>query len=199
MHDESRPHSGPRTASRVDADRYLALVKENSVLARALGQAQARCTRVIAAQAAEIDRLHARLMQQQASLIVKTSQLAYRESHLASHRHAVAPAGGPLVQSHSGLPDRVDAPDPVWSAADVVICQTGCLSHDAYWRVQSFCTRMGTPCLFVDNPSPSSLARRVRTLASQAILPIASIAPEAPQHAAEPPPDDAARVRRREE
>lgn len=33
--------------------------------------------------------------------------------------------------------------------ADLVICQTGCLSHDAYWRVQGHCRRLGKPCLLV--------------------------------------------------
>lgn len=37
-------------------------------------------------------------------------------------------------------------------AADLVICQTGCLSHGAYWRVQDHCRRTGKPCVLVDQP-----------------------------------------------
>lgn len=37
-------------------------------------------------------------------------------------------------------------------AADLVICQTGCISHDAYWRVQDHCKRTGKPCVLVDQP-----------------------------------------------
>lgn len=37
-------------------------------------------------------------------------------------------------------------------AADLVICQTGCISHDAYWRVQDHCKRTGKQCVLVDQP-----------------------------------------------
>lgn len=35
-------------------------------------------------------------------------------------------------------------------AADMVICQTGCLSHNAYWRVEDHCRRTGKPCIVVN-------------------------------------------------
>ena len=38
------------------------------------------------------------------------------------------------------------------AAADLVICQTGCVSHDEYWRVQDHCRRTGKPCILVDQP-----------------------------------------------
>ncbi|MBV7429143.1 MULTISPECIES: DUF2325 domain-containing protein [unclassified Acidovorax] len=38
------------------------------------------------------------------------------------------------------------------AAADLVICQTGCISHDEYWRVQDHCRRTGKPCILVDQP-----------------------------------------------
>lgn len=38
------------------------------------------------------------------------------------------------------------------TAADLVICQTGCVSHNAYWRVQDHCKRTGKPCVLVDQP-----------------------------------------------
>lgn len=37
-------------------------------------------------------------------------------------------------------------------AADLVICQTGCVGHNAYWRVQDHCKRTGKPCVLVDQP-----------------------------------------------
>ena len=42
--------------------------------------------------------------------------------------------------------------DASLAAADLVICQTGCISHDAYWRVQDQCRRTGKPCILVDQP-----------------------------------------------
>jgi hypothetical protein len=41
----------------------------------------------------------------------------------------------------------------------LVICQTGCISHDAYWRVKDHCKRTGKPCVFVENPGTASLRR----------------------------------------
>jgi hypothetical protein len=40
-----------------------------------------------------------------------------------------------------------------------VICQTGCVSHGAYWRVKDHCRRTGKRCVFVETPSRHSLAR----------------------------------------
>jgi hypothetical protein len=45
------------------------------------------------------------------------------------------------------------------SAADLVICQTGCLSHGAYWRVQDHCRRTGKPCVLVGNGGDLRIVR----------------------------------------
>ncbi|THF66641.1 DUF2325 domain-containing protein [Pseudothauera nasutitermitis] len=39
-------------------------------------------------------------------------------------------------------------------AADLVICQTGCVGHDAYWRVQDHCRRTGKQCVLVGKEAP---------------------------------------------
>jgi len=44
-------------------------------------------------------------------------------------------------------------------SADLVICQVGCISHNAYWRVKEHCKRHGKLCLFVETPSRSALER----------------------------------------
>ncbi|MES2945474.1 MAG: DUF2325 domain-containing protein [Pseudomonadota bacterium] len=41
------------------------------------------------------------------------------------------------------------------AAADMVICQTGCLSHNAYWRVQDHCKRTGKTCVLMDDAGNS--------------------------------------------
>ena len=38
------------------------------------------------------------------------------------------------------------------AAADWVICQTCCISHDHYWRVQDHCRRTGKTCILMDQP-----------------------------------------------
>jgi hypothetical protein len=35
-------------------------------------------------------------------------------------------------------------------AADLVICQTGCLGHGSYWREQDHCRRTGQHCVLAD-------------------------------------------------
>jgi hypothetical protein len=49
-------------------------------------------------------------------------------------------------------------------AADLVICQTGCVSHGAYWRVQDHCRRTGKPCVLVGEPQPIQFVRRGETV-----------------------------------
>lgn len=44
-------------------------------------------------------------------------------------------------------------------AADLVICQTGCLSHGAYWRVQDHCKRTGKTCVLVEQPEALRIVR----------------------------------------
>lgn len=56
-----------------------------------------------------------------------------------------------VVEAHPGA-DAGAAFDASLAAADLVICQTGCISHDAYWRVQDQCRRTGKPCILVDQP-----------------------------------------------
>jgi hypothetical protein len=61
-------------------------------------------------------------------------------------------AGGHFL--HHGGDDRQEGPalEASLVAADLVICQTGCVSHDAYWRVQDHCRRTGKQCVLVDQP-----------------------------------------------
>ena len=44
-------------------------------------------------------------------------------------------------------------------AADLVICQTGCLSHGAYWRVRDHCRRTGKTCVLVEEPDALRIVR----------------------------------------
>ncbi|MEF8704072.1 MAG: DUF2325 domain-containing protein [Candidatus Accumulibacter sp. UW26] len=45
--------------------------------------------------------------------------------------------------------------------ADLVICQAGCISHNAYWRVKEQCKRTGKPCVFVRGAGVTSFGRVV--------------------------------------
>ena len=85
---------------------------------------------------------------------------------VASYRDVIERVGGRFAHHDGGLQDASGVLDASLAAADLVICQTGCISHNAYWRVKDFCKRTGKRCVFVDNPSTSSL---VRTLGQMAV------------------------------
>lgn len=53
-------------------------------------------------------------------------------------------------------------------AADLVICQTGCLSHGDYWRVQDHCKRTGKACVVAAQPDSVRIVRIHSTPASSA-------------------------------
>lgn len=93
-----------------------------------------------------------------------------RSGNVASYRDAVERTGARFAHHDGGLEDNVAALDATMAAADMVICQTGCISHNAYWRVKDYCKRTGKRCLFVENPSTSSLERGL----SQVMLPAAT-------------------------
>jgi len=69
-------------------------------------------------------------------------------------RQLVEIAGGRYLH-HDGGDDADElALEAGLRAADLVICQTGCVSHGAYWRVQDHCRRTGKPCVLVGEPQP---------------------------------------------
>jgi hypothetical protein len=82
-----------------------------------------------------------------------------RSGNIASYRDLVERVGGRFAHHDGGLEDSQGVLDASLAAADLVICQTGCISHNAYWKVKDFCKRTGKRCVFVENPSASSLAR----------------------------------------
>lgn len=75
------------------------------------------------------------------------------------YRQVVESAGAQFLHHDGGDEDNVQRLEHNLAAADLVICQTGCISHDAYWRVKDHCRRTGKRCVFVEQPSASSLQR----------------------------------------
>ena len=60
----------------------------------------------------------------------------------------------------------------VLAAADLVICQAGCISHSAYWLVKDHCKRTGKRCVYVDKPSASAFARGLAQSVQEDATPI---------------------------
>jgi hypothetical protein len=50
------------------------------------------------------------------------------------------------------------------TAADLVLCQVGCIGHNAYWRVKEHCKRHNKPCMFLPTPSRTALERALEAL-----------------------------------
>jgi hypothetical protein len=50
------------------------------------------------------------------------------------------------------------------TAADLVLCQVGCIGHNAYWRVKEHCKRHNKPCMFLPTPSRAALERALGAL-----------------------------------
>ena len=77
-------------------------------------------------------------------------------------QHAIEQAGGRFLH-HAGSDDGADdvaALEASLVAADLVICQAGCVSHDAYWRVHDHCRRTGKQCVLVDQPQAMHFVRK---------------------------------------
>ena len=107
--------------------------QEHLSLCRAYGEVQERCTRVMAWQQAEIERLRAQTMRLRGALVVRETALAYAR------------------EDHDRLVARLALErDPQAVAADLVMCQTGCLGHGNFWRVQDQCRRSGKACVLIE-------------------------------------------------
>lgn len=88
-----------------------------------------------------------------------------RSGNVPNYRDLLEKEGARFMHHDGGLEQASELLDTSLAAADLVICQTGCISHQAYWRVKDFCKRNGKRCLFVDNPSTSSLSVCLRKVA----------------------------------
>lgn len=87
-----------------------------------------------------------------------------RQSVVPIYRQLIERTGGRFLHHDGGEEDAVAKLDASLAAADLVICQTGCISHDAYWRVKDHCKRHGKRCVYIESPSASSLRRALGTL-----------------------------------
>ena len=144
------------------------LIGEHHALLRHYGQTQTRCDALVRAQAAEIGRLQGQVMRLRAAVIVRDTALAWERSqrvdalriglqNLARERlqwqwrDARAAARAEAEQGACAMPGSdLGALEASCAAADLVICQTGCLSHGDYWRVQDQCRRTGQTCVLVE-------------------------------------------------
>lgn len=137
------------------------LMHEHGVLLQLYGAAQIRCTRQAQLQSQEIERL-------QAQVIRLRAQLVMRDSAWAWVHEARQPPQSPPEAAQTGAWATNDSPGNATDletlesnllAADLVICQTGCIGHGAYWRVEDHCKRTGKPCVLVEQPDTLRIVR----------------------------------------
>ncbi|MGM9516532.1 DUF2325 domain-containing protein [Roseateles sp. DB2] len=91
-----------------------------------------------------------------------------RAATVPVYRRLIEARGARFLHHDGGEEHAVTQLDATLAAADLVICQTACISHDAYWRVKEHCKRHGKRCIFVDQPSRSGLVRALSELAGSA-------------------------------
>lgn len=82
-----------------------------------------------------------------------------RTASVPVYRQLVESQGARFLHHDGGEEHSASLLDSTLAAADLVICQAGCVSHNAYWRVKDHCKRTGKRCVFVETPSRSALER----------------------------------------
>ncbi|MGO4378645.1 DUF2325 domain-containing protein [Pseudoduganella sp. RAF19] len=114
--------------------------------------------------------LHGRLAERQVVLHGRLAErhvlcVGGRSGNVASYRALLEQAGARFSHHDGGLEHNANQLESSLASADLVICQTGCISHAAYWRVKDYCKRHGKRCVFVDKPSLSTLQLKLEELA----------------------------------
>lgn len=84
-----------------------------------------------------------------------------RSGAIDAYRQLVERMGGRFLHHDGGLEESLHRIDGALAAADLVICQAGCISHNAYWRVKEQCKRTGKTCLFLRGAGVTSFGRVV--------------------------------------
>ena len=70
-------------------------------------------------------------------------------SQPAQCRTSGQPDGRHILHLDGSVVEDETALESSLAAADLVICQVACISHNAFWRVQEHCKRTGKTCVLV--------------------------------------------------
>lgn len=89
-----------------------------------------------------------------------------RTNLVDGYRRLVETRGGRFLHHDGGQEESLHRIDAVVAGADAVVCQAGCVSHMAYYRLKDACKKLGKPCVFVKSPGVGSFARGLAALAS---------------------------------
>jgi hypothetical protein len=81
------------------------------------------------------------------------------------YRRMVEIRGGRFLHHDGGQEESLHRIDAAVASADAVVCQAGCVSHSAYYRLKEACKKLGKPCVFLKSPGVGSFARGLAALA----------------------------------
>lgn len=87
-----------------------------------------------------------------------------KTSLVDGYRRLVETQGGRFLHHDGGQEESLHRIDTAVSAADAVVCQAGCVSHAAYYRLKEACKKLGKPCVFLQSPGVGSFARGLAVL-----------------------------------
>lgn len=87
-----------------------------------------------------------------------------RTANIPIYRELVEHKGARFLHHDGGEEEHAGKLVTALVAADLILCQVGCVSHNAYWRVKEHCKRHNKPCVFVETPSRTALERALTEL-----------------------------------
>lgn len=129
---------------------------------------EARCQRLLAATPPKLEDTEHRNHKPEKPVDLQGKQvlcIGGRPHVIGFYRQLVEGRGGRFAHHDGGLEENLAALEPSIAASDAVICQAGCINHNAYGRVKDFCKRTGKPCIFVKSNGLSSFERGLEKLA----------------------------------
>lgn len=167
---QSRLHLSQRAADLTARTRALdaevaELRRSLAATERELHESQARAAAAAARPAVADDAVAAPIALSERTILC----VGGRHAQIPIYRDLVERHGGRFSHHDGGIEDNAHRLDASLAAADLVICQTGCLSHNAYWLVKDHCKRTGKRCVYLDQPSAASFARSLAALPAEDI------------------------------
>lgn len=136
----------------MSSDEVPGIVSEHHALMVEYGRAQVRCSQMLATQAGEIARLEAQLMQFENQLMqLRIAVLLRDTAHEWDRARRARQLGGYSAKRSKDDVLMQVSEDAAWQEADLVICQTGCVSQGDYWRDHDYCSRTASQCVLVGN------------------------------------------------
>jgi hypothetical protein len=87
------------------------------------------------------------------------------------YRQLVEAGGGRFYHHDGGQEESMHRIDAMVANVDVVVCQAGCVSHNAYWLLKDACKRHGLPCVYLKSAGITSFARGLEVLGDDVVPP----------------------------